>query len=72
MGNIPEKLLAGSVSRSVYSLFHGLGRTLFASSGRAVMHRFRAHCRRWMAPLVGLGEQRTDFSDFYGAGKVSA
>jgi hypothetical protein len=30
MGNIPEKLLAGSVSRSVYSLFHGPVRTLFA------------------------------------------
>jgi hypothetical protein len=33
MGNIPEKLLAGSVSRTVYSLFHGLERTLFAQRG---------------------------------------
>jgi len=29
MGNIPEKRLAGSVSRSVYSLFQGGRRKIF-------------------------------------------
>ena len=71
MGNIPENSWP-AVYHAAPIVFSKCSAHAFRALARMRMHCFCAYPGCRTGPLVGVSGQRIDFSDFYGAGKVSA